>query len=122
MKKVLMTLGVALLIPFATTALADEAVKDIENKVNKLADIDENHRKTMRQLDQITNQQSLILEQEKAWESQGAKKLSEIEKQLKTEAFADKARKLLATVDEELKKIGYQVDYPKAIRINYSVR
>ncbi len=95
---------------------AVEAVKEIENKINKFSGIEEDHRQQTRQLDQILIFQKQILEQEKDWKSQGLKNLLKIEKQIKDEDFAENARKSLASINEDLKKIGYQVDAHDAER------
>ena len=97
-------------------AKADEKVNALEGKVSKLMTIDENNRNLTRRLDQIINQENTILEEQKLWETEGAKKLIEIEGKLKTEDFALKTRKTLAKIDEDLKNIGYQVDAHDAER------
>ena len=82
-------------------------VKTLKTQVSEYAKIDEQQREHTRLLDQTAGQIEQAKAQAAAWEKDGAPRLKEIGEQLKQENYAPEARKTLAEIDAELKKIGY---------------
>ncbi|TES89516.1 MAG: SMC family ATPase, partial [Anaerolineales bacterium] len=95
---------------------ADTNVKSLEKKIAAFAQVDQQLREKTRLFDQTTAHISSVNEQTATWEADGAVLLKEIEEQLKTEKYAGEARKTLAKVNAELKKIGYDAASHDAIR------
>lgn len=95
---------------------ANEHVSNLQDDIGGLSSLDEELRRHRRSLDQLSDQIERMVEQQKAWKQDGARRLIEIEKELKHENYAPAARKALAKVDAELKKIGYDAAAHDAIR------
>jgi exonuclease SbcC len=86
---------------------ADRLVGEIEAHIASLAAV-ENERVTQLQaITRLQGQVELIEKNQNEWESQGAPQLAEVSATLQSESFAREAREQLATIDQELKEIGY---------------
>ena len=81
--------------------------QELDEKINSLKKADQDLRTGQREHDQTHNQLLQFDEFIKIWEEKNALRLVEIRKILKGESFAGQARQELATIDAELKEIGY---------------
>jgi exonuclease SbcC len=85
----------------------DQTVKELQSQLNSLNSLDEHLREHTRAVDQLSSHLETLKEQEKKWKKDGAPRLKELQKKLKSEDFAAEARKTLAAIDAELKATGY---------------
>jgi exonuclease SbcC len=86
---------------------ADRMVREIEEHIGSLAAIEKQRLAQVQNITQLESQLELIQKAGAEWEKQGAPRLAEVKKILETDSYAADARTTLATIDEELKAIGY---------------
>jgi exonuclease SbcC len=91
-------------------------VQVLEKEIDAFSQVDEQLKEKTGQLIQINTHLEASQKQRDAWEKDGAAQLKEIETQLDKEKYAPEARKTLAAIDKELKKIGYDVSGHDALR------
>jgi exonuclease SbcC len=93
-----------------------EKVQILEKEIAAFSQEDEQLKEKTSRLIQIDTQLEAIQKLRTAWEKDGAVQVKEIEIQLEKESYAPEARKNLAAIDKELKKIGYDISGHEALR------
>ncbi|MGB2964668.1 MAG: SMC family ATPase [Anaerolineales bacterium] len=91
----------------ALLAEADQVVIDLQLQITEFSLVENNLRIHIQEMDKIDNQISRLNEDKKTWDSKHKKTLEGIQKKLENETYAEKARKQLSGINDELKKIGY---------------
>ena len=84
-----------------------EQVAALQDKIDKLADLDGKLLQEKDILNKINTQLDHIEEQQKSWEKEGAPRLKLVIKTLEDESFCHEFREILVKIDAELKEIGY---------------
>jgi exonuclease SbcC len=82
-------------------------IKNIEKEAGKLSDVDRERITLSAELSRMTERLDSIEKSKAEWDANGAKRLKEVNKTLEKESFSSDARKSLASLDKELKKLGY---------------
>jgi len=100
----------------AVIKAGDQRIKELDEQVKALAGLDDKERELTRKIDQLNDHLKRIEQSVKGWNKQGAVQLAEVEKKLEQGDYAEDARRKLAAIDAELKKIGYQVDAHDELR------
>jgi exonuclease SbcC len=95
---------------------ADERVAGLESKIAGLKAQESGAAGQVREYEQVGARLEQTKGQLEAWEKDGKPQLAALEKQLDKEDFARDARKALAAIDAELKKIGYDAAQHDAMR------
>jgi len=95
---------------------ADERVKSLKLEVKRLTHLDEELLEKKDQINRFNTQLEQNLVQKKEWENKGAKRLDEITLTLEKDSFEPEARFILAEIDADLKKIGYDAAAHDAVR------
>jgi exonuclease SbcC len=93
-----------------------EQVEELTEALAVYDTVEEKLREVTRQMDQSTAQIAAYEAEVSAWEAESAPRLKTLTQQLAEGDFAPEARKTLASVDEELKEIGYDAASHDAIR------
>ncbi|MBE3065947.1 MAG: SMC family ATPase, partial [Chloroflexi bacterium] len=89
---------------------------DYEAQFSKSARADADRLSLSNTIAQLTERLETNQKQTKEWETNGAKRLVRVKKQLDNEEFAAEARKKLAKVDKELAVLGYEAAAHDAAR------
>ncbi len=84
-----------------------ELITKLEKDIHSLVNLDERLRDATRAYDQLENRILQIRQQKSDWSSTGAPHLDELIRSLSENSYAKEARKKLKSIDDELKKIGY---------------
>ncbi|MBI3150886.1 MAG: SMC family ATPase [Chloroflexi bacterium] len=87
-----------------------------ELQITNYANAEDERLRFSNSISQLTLQLDSIKQQNTEWEKLGAKRLREITKLLETEKYASEARRELAKLDKELKKLGYDASTHDAAR------
>ena len=85
----------------------EEKVTGLKSRVEGLVHLDDELLSQKDQLNKIESQLQQIEANQKAWDSEGKPRQDEISLSLQLSTFAPEARAELATIDAELKSIGY---------------
>ena len=91
----------------ATLKEADQVVKDLQLKITALSLAEKNLRSLQQEADQIENQITGLEAEKIKWEKTQKKDLDKIQKALKEETYAVKARQELVAINHNLKELGY---------------
>lgn len=91
----------------STLGGAEKLVKDLENQISKLADLEDKLRTHTRSIDKYNSRLEQIDVIKKKWEQAGSVQLEKLRGTLEKENYALQAREKLAEIDAELKQIGY---------------
>ena len=86
---------------------ADQLVAGLRSKIAALQSVENELREQTRQLDKLNADVAQAEAQQNEFEKQDKPRLDEIQRVLRLEKFAPDARDELATIDAELKEIGY---------------
>ncbi len=86
---------------------AEQLVKELENQIASLATADQERMVHLQDITRLKGQLELIHQARQDWETRDAPRLAEIKSIMDAGTFAPQARALLATIDVELKAIGY---------------
>ena len=84
-----------------------EQVAALQDKIDRLADLDGKLLQEKDILNKINTQLDHIEEQQRSWEKEGAPRLKLVIKTLEDESFCHEFREILVKIDAELKEIGY---------------
>jgi exonuclease SbcC len=95
---------------------ADDRVKNLKMEVKRLFHLDDELLGKKDQLNRLNTQLEQNLSQKEEWENKGVKRLNEIALILEKNDFKPEARSVLAEIDVELKKIGYDAAAHDAVR------
>jgi len=95
---------------------AEQVVKDLQLQITELSLAENSLRVNSQDADRINNQISSLEDKRSSWDKTKIKALHKIEKKLKEEDYAEKAREQLKTLNAELKKIGYDADEHDRVR------
>ena len=95
---------------------ADQLVREIEDQIASLARADNERLVCMQDITRLKGQIELIQLSQEDWEKQGAPRMAEVKTVLEVGSFAPQARGLLASIDDELKAIGYDAAAHDACR------
>ena len=95
---------------------ADEEVTSIKLKIKKLSTLDDTLLRKKEAVNAIKIELKQFQSRFSSWESNGAKRILEVEKSLTEETFALAARKELASIDTDLKAIGYDASKHDSLR------
>jgi exonuclease SbcC len=86
---------------------AEQTTRDLEDQIRQLSQSETELRTLAQSQAHLDAQINQIEQQKAAWEAEGAPRLAQVSKELEKESFSSHARELLAEVDAELRKIGY---------------
>jgi len=86
---------------------ADQLVHEIEDQIASLSTVDHDRLLQLQDITRVQGQLEFIQQAQDDWKKHGAPRMAELSSVLQTESFASGARQLLATIDAELKLIGY---------------
>jgi DNA repair protein SbcC/Rad50 len=100
---------------------AEQNTRDLEDQIRQLSQSEAELRTLTQNHAQLDAQISQIEQQNAAWQAEGALRLSQVSEALEKESFSLHARELLAEVDAELRKIGYDATAHDAARRAESV-
>ena len=87
---------------------ASEGLKKLESESGQYKSAEKDARAFNQALDQLKLEDDDLSRKALAWQKEGARKLASLREQLEKESFAIKERTNLATLDQELKQLGYE--------------
>jgi exonuclease SbcC len=86
---------------------AGQKVQQLEQEIASLSQAENERLAQAQTISRLTSQVESIQQKAEEWQHKGAPRLAEVQQVLSSEAFSAEARQLLASIDEELKAIGY---------------
>jgi exonuclease SbcC len=95
---------------------SDQVVKDLQLQITEFSIIESKIRKLVQEADRTENQLSFLEKDEQKWKEGDQKRLEAVDKILEKESYAEKARKELSSINQELKEIGYDAAEHDRIR------
>jgi exonuclease SbcC len=95
---------------------AQRVVVDLDNRLAGLSSLEKERQTQAQSLTQLETKAEAIEQGQATWESVSLPRLKEVTRGLEENAYAQAARKTLAKVDAELKKIGYDAAAHDAAR------
>lgn len=94
----------------------EERRLEVESTIEELRQVENELRQQQRQLDQLEDRQRQIQVQLAEWQAGGSARMRELERILKSEAYAQAARAELARIDAALNALGYDTAAHDAAR------
>ena len=95
---------------------AEQVIADLESRLAGLASLEQERLAQTQSLAQLTARAEAIQQAQAAWQSSSLPRLTEVNRCLEKNDYAQKARRALAKVDAELKEIGYDAAAHDAAR------
>ena len=86
---------------------ADRKVSELEAQIESLSRADSERLNLTQTIARLAGQIETIQQKTEEWEQKGAPRLADVQETLNSETYATEARLLLASIDDELKAIGY---------------
>lgn len=100
----------------ATLREGEQVISKLENRLAELTAVERDHQAKVQSLTQLKTKAEQIEQQQANWQANSTPRLAQVQKILETDSYAEPARRTLAQIDAELKKIGYDAAAHDSIR------